>query len=161
VSEDGPKRPCNSDGGWKIAFGGREGIGGGCALEEETSDKNIENRLGEEKKRNYSQSKEDKDFCPDACTMGDCVHTEGIKRSEDNENGCPTMVEREGKVDEELISIGVCAVEFLDYVVDMLERGVERMSWKGEKWHTVTAELTKRAKIKAGRGMREQVGTRG
>ena len=153
MNEDGPKRPGNSGGGREIAFGGREGIGGGCALEEETSDKKIENRLGERKKRerNYSQSKEDKDFCPDACTMGDCVHTEGIKRTEDNENGCPTVVEREGKVDEELITIGIWAVEFLDNVVDMLKKGVERMTWKGEKWHTVTAELTKSAKMKAAR----------
>lgn len=51
MNEDGPKRPGNSGGGREIAFGGREGIGGGCALEEETSDKKIENRLGERKKK--------------------------------------------------------------------------------------------------------------
>jgi len=47
VSEDGPKRPGNSDGGRKIAFGGREGISGGCALEEEASDKKVEDRVEE------------------------------------------------------------------------------------------------------------------
>ena len=57
------------------------------------------------KKRNYLQGKEDTNFCPDTCTMGNCVHTKSIKRSDDNENGCPTMVKREGKVDEELITV--------------------------------------------------------
>ena len=65
--------------------------------------------------------------------MGDCVHTEGIKRSEDNENGCPTMVKREGKVNEELITKRLCDMEFLDNVVDMLEKGVGKCHGKERK----------------------------
>ena len=36
VGENSPERPCDGDGGGKIALRGGEGIGGGCSLKEET-----------------------------------------------------------------------------------------------------------------------------
>lgn len=61
MSKDCPKRPGNSNGGRKIAFGGREGIGGGCALEEETNDK-IRNRVGEKKREITHRARKTKTF---------------------------------------------------------------------------------------------------
>ena len=36
VGENGPEGPCDGNGGGEIALRGGEGVGGGCALEEET-----------------------------------------------------------------------------------------------------------------------------
>lgn len=52
--------------------------------------------------------------------MGECVHTESVKCSDDNEYGGPTMVKGKGKVDKEFISIVLWGVIFLDNVVDVL-----------------------------------------
>lgn len=52
----------------------------------------------------YLQSKEDKDFCPDACVVGLCIHTERLECGEDNEDGGPAVIEREGQVDEQFIT---------------------------------------------------------
>jgi hypothetical protein len=37
--------------------------------------------------------------------MGDCIYTKGIKGGDHDENSGPSMVEREGKVNEELIGV--------------------------------------------------------
>ena len=52
--------------------------------------------------------------------MGECVHTESLKCSDDNEDGGPTMVKGKGKVDEQFICIALWGVMFLDNVVDVL-----------------------------------------
>ncbi len=52
----------------------------------------------------YLQSKEDKDFRPDTCVVGLCIHAESLECSEDNEDGGPAVIEREGQVNEEFIT---------------------------------------------------------
>jgi len=100
VGKDGPERPGDGDGGGEIALGGGESIGGCCSLQEE-------------------EGEEDENFGPDACTMGETVDTEGIESGNDDEDGGPTVVKREGKVDEELVGIRLGCVVFLDNVVDV------------------------------------------
>jgi len=62
---NGPKRPSDGDRRWKVAFRRREGVSGSCAFKEE-------------------KSKEDKDFCPDTCTMGEGVNTKGVESADDD-----------------------------------------------------------------------------
>lgn len=45
VGENGPQGPCDGNGSGKIALRGGEGIGGGCALEEETAKESLEGGL--------------------------------------------------------------------------------------------------------------------
>ena len=52
--------------------------------------------------------------------MGECVHTESLKCSDDNEDSGPTMVKGKGKVDKQFICIALWGVMFLDNVVDVL-----------------------------------------
>jgi len=109
MDEDCPKRPCNGDGGGKITLGGGEGIGGSSSLEEE-------------------KCKEDKDLGPDAGTVGETVDTKGVKGGDYDKDGSPAVVERERKVDEELISVRLGCVILLDDVIDVCDRGADEES---------------------------------
>jgi len=85
VGEDGPEGPGNDDGGWEITLGGGESICCCGALEEE-------------------EGKKDKDLGPDARTVSVCVDTECLESGENDEDCCPTVVQRKGEVDEEFIA---------------------------------------------------------
>jgi len=85
VGEDGPERPSDGDGGREVTFGCGESVRSCGTLEEE-------------------ESEEDKDFGPDTSTVSVCVDTESFKCGEDDEDCCPTVVQREGEVDEEFIT---------------------------------------------------------
>ena len=122
MGEDGPERPGDGDGGGEIALGGGESIGGSSSLQEEANN-NVE-YVKDIYRAKGLQCEEDENFGPDACTMGETVDTKGIKRSDDDEDGGPTVVKREGEVDEELVGIRLGCVVFLDDVVDVLEERV-------------------------------------
>jgi hypothetical protein len=101
LGEDGEQGPCDGDGRGEIALGGGEGVGGGSAFEEE-------------------EGKEDEDFCPDASAGGEGVDTECLEGGNDDEDGRPAVVEREGKVDEYLVAEALSEMVFFDNVVDVL-----------------------------------------
>jgi len=86
MSIDGPEGPGDGDGRWQITFRGREGIGSGSTLEEE-------------------ESEEDKGLCPNPGMMSQAAHTERVECGDDDENGGPSMVKRERKVDKEFVTI--------------------------------------------------------
>jgi len=64
VSEDGPKRPSDGNGGGKIAFGGGKGVSGSCALEEEAGEERLEleHRVGEKEERKTHRARKTKTF---------------------------------------------------------------------------------------------------
>lgn len=80
------------------------------------------------------QGKEDEDLGPDAGVMGETVNAKGVKGGDDDEDGGPSVVEREGKVDEELVAPGLGDVMLLDEVVNMLGgcQEVERRCLNGQ-----------------------------
>lgn len=98
-----PEIPSNSDASGQITLGSREGVGGGCGLEEE-------------------EGKEDKDLGPDASVVGNGVNTERGECGEDDKDGCPAMVEGERKVDEDLVCRAGRLVILFDNVVDVGNR---------------------------------------
>lgn len=77
VHKNGPERPGDGEGSGEITCrrGKRVGSGGGF----------------EEEKR-----QEDKDFGPDACALMVAINAESFKRGQDNEDGSPAVVKREG-----------------------------------------------------------------
>jgi len=79
----------------------------------------------EKRARKYLQSKADKHFCPDARTIGKCIYTKGLKSRKKNEEDGPTMVEREGQMDEKLGYIRLCVVESHESDVDILRNELE------------------------------------
>jgi len=107
MGEDSPEGPSNGDGGWEVAFRGREGIGSRGTLEEE-------------------ESKENENLCPNAGGIVEAAYTEGVECGDDDENGGPTMVKREGEMDEELIRVGLCAVMLFDNVIDVSDSGADK-----------------------------------
>lgn len=50
------------------------------------------------------------------------IDTEGFERGEDNKDGSPTMVEREGQVDEYFICVALGRVMLFDDVIDVLRK---------------------------------------
>lgn len=68
------------------------------------------------------QREEDKDLGPNSGLVVDGVYTECLKGGQDDENGRPAVVERERKVDEELVRVRLRRVVFLHDVVDVLRR---------------------------------------
>src|SRR5258705_5377735 len=99
------------------------------------------------------QCQEDKDFSPDTSMVGECIDTKGFECGEDNKDGSPAMVEREGQVNEDLVTPCISDMVLLYDIVDMLRKKVNytcRVNVHGTR-RTVTAELTNRANIKAKR----------
>ena len=136
----------------KITFGGREGVGGCCSFEEEAA---LGSGAGKTQlKGRHLQGKEDKDFGPDAGVVVNGVDTERLKGAQNNEDGGPPVIQRERKVDEDLISVGLRRVMLLHDVIDVLfiERVRPRRSRPCMSKLTVTAELTNRANTKAAEG---------
>jgi hypothetical protein len=103
VSEDGPERPGDGDGSGEITLGGGESIGGCCSLQKEANN-NLE-YVKDIYRVKHLQGEEDENFGPDACTVSEAVDTEGIESGDDDKNGGPAVVKREGEVNEELIGI--------------------------------------------------------
>lgn len=91
---NGPERPSNNNRCGKISLGGGESIRGCRALEEEAGRISITS-IGTEMRR-YLQGQEDKHLSPYTSTMTVGINTEGFECGEDNKNGCPSVVKREG-----------------------------------------------------------------
>jgi len=100
VDEDSEEGPGDGDGSCDVAFACGERVSGGGGFEEEETD-------------------EDEDFCPDTCGVGEGVDAKRFKEGEDDEDGCETVVEREGELDPELIIDVLSRVMFLDDIVNM------------------------------------------
>ena len=66
------------------------------------------------------QPEEHKNFRPDSRRVFQRVRTKGLEGSKHDEDGCPAMIERERKMDEELIREVCGAVGLLDDIVDVL-----------------------------------------
>ena len=78
--------------------------------------------MGNQEWRGHVQGEEDADAGPDAGGLGGGVVAEGLEEGEDDENGRPAVVEREGEVDEDLVGGALRLVELLHDVVDVLWR---------------------------------------
>jgi hypothetical protein len=100
LSKDGEERVCNGNGSRKVTLGGREGVSSSGRLEEE-------------------QGEEDQDFGPDSGLVGESVHAESLKGSEEDQNCGPSVVEREGKMNKEFVSEGFGRMMFLDNIVNV------------------------------------------
>lgn len=81
---NGKQRPGDGDGASNVTFGRRERVGCGGRLK------------GQE-------CEEHEDFGEDTSLMGASINTECLKGGQENEDSGPTMVEREGQVDPELV----------------------------------------------------------
>jgi len=106
---DRPEVPRNSDGSGKITLGGGECIGSSGSLEEE-------------------EREEDEHFGPDTGALTQGRNTKGLECGENDENGCPPVVEGERKVDEKLVTNALRGVVFLDNVVDVSHGGAHKES---------------------------------
>jgi len=82
--EYGEQAPSDGDACGEVTFGGGEGVGRGGALEEE-------------------EGKENKDFRPDTRAVSGSIDTESSECRKYNEDSGPTVVEREGEMDEEFV----------------------------------------------------------
>ena len=69
------------------------------------------------------QSKEDEDVSPDTGVLSSRVDAKCLESAEDDEDGGPAVVEREGEVDEDLVGGARRVVVLLDDVVDVRHRG--------------------------------------
>jgi len=119
LSINGKERPSNGDGPSDVTFGRRVGVGSGRGLEEK-------------------ESKEDKDLGEDASLVVRSVHAERFKSSEENQDGCPSVIEGERKMDEEFVPKFLAFVIFLDDVVDMGD-GAGNEECKDERNDVVSA----------------------
>jgi len=109
VGKDGPEGPGDSNGGREVAFRSREGICSSSTLKEE-------------------EGKENENFGPDAGGVVETTYTKGIECSNDDENGSPTMVEREREMNEKFICKRLGTVMLLYDVIDMRDRGADKES---------------------------------
>jgi hypothetical protein len=85
------------------------------------------------------------------------VDTERLEGAQNDEDGGPPVIQRERKVDEDLISVGMGRVMLLHDVIDVLFIERVRLEARGFGSRlcmgklTVTAELTNSANTKAAR----------
>jgi len=49
--------------------------------------------------------------------MGEAADTKGVESRDDDKNGCPTVIERERKVDEELVTVRLGNVMLFNDIV--------------------------------------------
>lgn len=66
------------------------------------------------------QAEEDKHLGPDAGTLRGSIDAERFERRQDNQDGRPTVVKRERKMDKDLVSGALRLVVLFDNVIDML-----------------------------------------
>jgi hypothetical protein len=102
VSVDTEEGPGDGDGASEVTFRRGEGVGGRGGLEDE-------------------EREEDEDLGPDASAVGEGVAAECLEAGQEDEDGGPTVIEGEGKVDEEFIAQVVGSVILLDDVIDMTD----------------------------------------
>lgn len=106
LGEYGEETPGDGDATGKVTFGAGESVGGGSAFEEE-------------------QGEEDENFGPDTGRVSCGVNTKGGEGREDDEEGCPSVVEGEGKVNEEFFPDRLSGVILLDDVIDVSYGGAD------------------------------------
>ena len=84
------------------------------------------------------------------------IDTERLKGAQNDEDGGPTVVQREWKMNEDLIGVGLGRVMLLHNVIDVLFVKRERVRRLDSRLRmskpTVTAELTNSANTKAAWG---------
>lgn len=105
--EESEQVPGDRHGSREVTLGGGECVGGGSTLEEE-------------------ECEEDENFAPDARCVGSCVYAKGLEGGEDDEDGSPSVVERERKVNEDFIQSALGKIVFLDDVVDVGDGGTDK-----------------------------------
>ena len=103
VRKDSPQAPRDSDAAGQVSLRSGERVCSTGALEEE-------------------EAEEYEDLGPDASLVLPCVDAEGLEGGQNNKDGRPAVVEREGEVDEDLVSGALWLVELLHDVVDVLWR---------------------------------------
>lgn len=102
VSPNTEEGPGDSEGTSEITFRRGEGVGGTGGFEDE-------------------EGQEDEDLGPDAGAVGVSVDAECFEGSQEDEDGGPAVVEREGKMDEEFIAQVAGGVILLDDIVDVTD----------------------------------------
>ena len=135
MREDRPERPCNRDASGQVTLGRRECVGGGCGFEEEERD-------------GYPE------LSPVAGGRRQSVYIERLEDGDNDKDCCPTVVEGEGEVDEELVIDGLRRMILFDDVVDLLRKrnvvlGGRVIDVCMGRPLTVTVELTKKAMMNA------------
>jgi len=106
TSPDTEESPGDGNATSQITFGGGESVGCSSGFE------------GEE-------GQEDEEFGPSVSSVGGGVATKCFESSEEDEDGSPTVVEREWQVDENFIGQCVAGVMLLDDVIDVADRGAD------------------------------------
>jgi len=104
--EDAEERPGDGNAAGKITFGRGEGVGGRSGLQEE-------------------QGQEDEDLGENAGRVVQCIDAEGIKCSDEDEEGGETVPEGEGKMDPEFVIDILGGMMLLDDVVDVRDSGAD------------------------------------
>ena len=82
---------------------------------------------GVQTKRENLQAEEDKDLRPNASASGGGINAESLERGQHDEQGRPSVVEREGQVDEHLVRSALGLVVLLNDIVDVLRADTQRM----------------------------------
>lgn len=82
------------------------------------------------------QGKEYKDVRPDAGAFDCGVDTKGLKGGENDEDRCPTVVEREGQVDKDLVRSALDLVILFDDIIYVLraQYSSDDMRWRN-RWY--------------------------
>lgn len=107
VREDGPQGPGDRSASGQVTLGGSERVGGSGALEEE-------------------EGNEDEDLGPDTGTVGESVDAKRLEGGDNDEDGGPAVVEREGEVDEDFVAERLRSVVLLGNVVDAGYRAADQ-----------------------------------
>lgn len=97
---DTEKGPRNRNRAREVTFGRGKGVCGRGGLEDE-------------------EGEEDENLGPDACAVGVCVATKGFESGEEDEDGRPSVPEREGEVDKDLVTEVPSVMVLLDNVVNV------------------------------------------
>lgn len=109
ASKDSPQGPSNGNGGRQITFWCRKGISGGSAFKEE-------------------KPKEDKNLCPNTRRMVKSIDTECLECGQDDKNSGPSMIQREGEMNEEFIGVTLSGMILFDDIVDVCDCGADEKS---------------------------------
>jgi hypothetical protein len=104
MREDGKQGPRDGNAGWQVTFRGSESVAGGRGFEEE-------------------QRQEDKHLGPNSCAVCMCVDTESLESGKNDEEGSPTVIEREGQVNKDFVPDEVRRVNLFDDVINVGHRG--------------------------------------
>jgi len=100
MHKDGPEIPSDGNGRRGIALGSGECISRCCPFQEE-------------------ERQEDKDLSPHSGMMGPRIWTKCLEGREDDKDSRPPVVQREWKVDKDLVRQTLSMVIFLDDIINM------------------------------------------